>query len=87
MDAGFRDVRRFMDDMLENPLGLFDLANGYATNTKQIQCIIVRIIVMEELDIGVMRGLELTGKLEFHDLPERKRFRLRIDHLVHRNIL
>ena len=37
------------------PLGLFDLAKGCATNTKQIQCIIVRVIVLEKLDIGVMR--------------------------------
>ena len=76
-----------MDDMLENPLGLFELAKGHAANTEQIQCIVVRIIVLEEPDIGVVRGLELTGKLEFHDLPERKGFRLRVDHLIHRTIL
>ena len=72
MDARFIDVRRFVNDMLENPLGLFELAKGNTANTKQIQCIIVRIIVLEKFDIGIMRGLELTGKLKFHDLPKRK---------------
>ena len=73
--------------MLKNPLGLFELAKGYTANTKQIQCIIVRIMVLEELDIGIMRGLELTGKLKFHDLPKRKGCWLRFDHLIHRPIL
>ena len=87
MDARFRNVRRFVNDMLKNPLGLFELAKGYTANAKQIQCIIVRIMVLEELDIGIMRGLELTGKLEFHDLRKRKGCCLRFEHLIHRPIL
>ena len=57
MDSRFRDVRRFMNHMLENPFSLFELAKGYTANTKQIQCIVIRIMMLEKCDIGIMRCL------------------------------
>jgi hypothetical protein len=43
-----------MDYMLENPFSLFELAKGHTANTEQIQCIIIRFMVLKEFDIGIV---------------------------------
>ena len=76
MDARFRNVRRFVNDMLKNPLGLFELAKGHTANAKQIQCIIVGSLYGRTRHRRHARP-ELTGKLS-STICGRERFRLRV---------